>query len=58
MARPRKAAAPKPAVELSAHTVTVKKPDAVSDGQGGFYPVGAVIECVDPESLKAKGFAE
>lgn len=58
MARPRKAAAPKPAAELSAHTVTVKKPDAVSDGNGGFYPVGAVIECADPEGLKAKGLAE
>lgn len=54
MARPRKA----PAAQPSAHTVTVKKPDAISDGKGGFYPVGAVIECVDPESLKAKGLAE
>lgn len=52
MARPRKVA------EKPAHTVTVKKPDAISDGEGGFYPVGAVIECADPEGLKAKGLAE
>lgn len=55
MARPRKVAAPAP--HVSAHTVTVTKPDAVSDGNGGFYPVGAVIECVDPDGLKAKGLA-
>lgn len=53
MARPKKVVAP-----VAAHTVTVKKPDAVSDGKGGFYPVGAVIECADPDGLKARGLAE
>lgn len=51
MARPRKAVIP-------AHTVTVKVPDAVADGKGGFYPVGAVIEAADADGLKAKGLAE
>lgn len=39
-------------------TVKVKVADAVHDGKGGFYPVGAVIEVEDAASLKAKGLAE
>lgn len=42
-------------------TVKVKKENAVFDGNGGFYEVGADVECVDEEaaqSLRDKGMAE
>ena len=55
MARPRKVASGNP------RAATVKAADAVHDGKGGFYPVGAVIDCADDESLaslKAKGLVD
>lgn len=47
--------------EAKKHTVKVKKADTIFDGEGGFYPVGKVVECPDAETAKAlkdKGFAE
>lgn len=49
MARPRKA---------EGGSLTVKVPNAIYDGKGGFLPVGTKFEAVDPEALKAKGLAE
>lgn len=54
MARPRK-------VTNEGLAVKVKAPEAVSDGNGGYYPVGVVIQCADEAakaSLIAKGLAE
>jgi hypothetical protein len=39
----------------------VKVPDVISDGKGGFLPVGTMFEAADDEaaaSLKAKGWAD
>lgn len=38
--------------------LTVKVAGVVHDGKGGFFPLGHKIDAADPDSLKAKGFAE
>lgn len=41
--------------------LTVKKPDAIGDGEGGFLPVGAKFVPADEGAaaqLKARGLAE
>ena len=50
MARPKK----------DTGVLTVKVPNTISDGKGGFLPVGAAFTAADDEAaeaLKAKGFA-
>lgn len=47
--------------KVQADSLTVLKAEAIHDGKGGFYPVGAKIVPVDEvarASLIAKGLAE
>jgi hypothetical protein len=55
---PRRGRPPK---AVAQGALTVKKAEAVFDGQGGFLPVGAKFDAVDDNAaaaLIAKGFAE
>jgi len=47
--------------KASEGALTVKKPESVSDGEGGWLEVGAKFDAVDEEAAaqhKAKGFAD
>lgn len=48
----------RPAKQEEIKGVKVKVAGVISDGEGGFYEVGDIIEPVDPDGLRAKGFVE